>query len=161
MDSEISIDLQVGVSAAADTAAVPGFELLRQWVAAAARSAGIVPRGLLTLRFVDEKEGRALNRTWRGRDHSTNVLAFEGPPTQHVSDESAGDIVICIPVVRREAEEQQKQLAAHLAHMVVHGTLHLLGYRHDEEADAKRMESLERSVLVGLGFPDPYSAEHA
>jgi probable rRNA maturation factor len=111
----------------------------------------------LTIRVVDEDEGRSLNATYRGRDYATNVLSFpfEAPPGLDLP--VLGDIAICAPVVAAEAKEQGKTASAHWAHMVVHGTLHLLGYDHVEPADAEEMEALETSILGGLGFPAPYA----
>ena len=125
---------------------------LRRWIRAAlARNAKI------TLRFVGEAEGKALNRSYRRRNRATNVLAFvyhEGRGTHGIE----GDVVLCVPVLRREAGEQGKLLAAHSAHLVVHAMLHLQGYDHAGAADAARMEARERSILARLGFPDPYTA---
>jgi probable rRNA maturation factor len=102
-------------------------------------------------------EGAGLNSTWRHKQGPTNVLAFPGPSGLPSGvPREFGDLVICLPVVLREAAEQGKAPVDHLAHLVVHGTLHLLGYTHDAEADAARMESLETRVLAALGIPDPY-----
>lgn len=108
----------------------------------------------LTLRWVDEAEGRELNRTWRGRDHATNVLTFEygADPEGWIH----GDIVLCVPVLRREAAEQHKPLAQHAAHLVTHGVLHALGYDHIEADQAEVMEALETGILAGQRIPDPY-----
>jgi len=114
----------------------------------------------VTLRFVDESEGRALNRRYRQRDRATNVLAFvyhDGSGARPID----GDIVLCVPVMRREAEEQGKLLTAHSAHLVVHAILHLQGYDHTRPADAARMEAREAAILAQLGFPDPYRASAA
>ena len=112
----------------------------------------------LVIRIVDEPESQALNRQYRGIDKPTNVLSFpfEAPP--HVPSKHIGDLVICAPVVEREAAEQGKALDAHWAHMVVHGVLHLLGYDHQTDADAETMEGLEIAILGRLGFPNPYEA---
>lgn len=108
-------------------------------------------RADITLRVVGSPESRKLNKTWRGKDKATNVLSFpyETSPVQ-------GDVVLCAPVVSREAREQKKPLQSHWAHMVVHGVLHLRGYDHVEEADAKRMEARERAILKQFRIPDPY-----
>jgi probable rRNA maturation factor len=108
----------------------------------------------ITLRFVGAAEGRRLNRDYRGRDYATDVLTFDyaDAPAIHA------DIVLCVPVIRREAREQQKKYRDHLAHLVVHGVLHAHGYDHDRAARARRMESLEVEILAGLGLPDPYRA---
>jgi probable rRNA maturation factor len=112
----------------------------------------------LVVRLVDEPESQALNRQYRGIDKPTNVLSFpfEAPPK--VRSRHIGDLVICAPVVEREAAEQGKPLEAHWAHMVVHGVLHLLGYDHETDADAETMEALEIAILGRLGFPNPYEA---
>lgn len=126
--------------------------------ATARRSRRNTPREL-TIRIVGAAESRALNRTWRGKDKPTNVLSF---PAQDESfrhmDEPVplGDLAICAPVVAREAREQGKSARAHWAHMVVHGVLHLLGYDHENDADANRMEGEEIRILQQLGFNNPY-----
>lgn len=112
----------------------------------------------LGIRVVDEAEGRRLNRDYRGRDGATNVLSFGAGGLPAGSGGFLGDLAICAPVVAREAREQGKDLRAHWAHMVVHGTLHLLGFDHERRADAARMEAREREALAALGFGDPYEA---
>jgi len=126
---------------------VPAPRQLRRW----AQSALGHRAGEVTVRVVGTRESRALNRRYRGKDRPTNVLSFpcEAPGT-------LGDLVICAPVVNREAREQGKRAAAHWAHMVVHGVLHLLGFDHTRLRDAKVMEALERAILARLSFPDPY-----
>lgn len=124
----------------------------RKWVAAALQ--GSVD---LTVRVVGKKEGRSLNRDYRGRDYATNVLTFsyeKGPRGV------CGDIVLCAPIVAREAKQQKKPVLAHYAHLTVHGVLHLQGYDHENNADAEIMESLERAILARLGYPDPYRSAH-
>jgi probable rRNA maturation factor len=106
----------------------------------------------ITVRIVDADEGRALNRAFRGSDHATNVLTFDYQRTPVV----VADLVLCAPVVAREAREQRKPLRAHYAHLLVHGTLHAQGYQHERAADARVMESRETALLRALGFPDPY-----
>jgi probable rRNA maturation factor len=108
----------------------------------------------LTLRFVDAEEGRALNRSYRGKDYATNVLTFAYAESE--DDPVSGDIVLCCPVVEREAGEQGKPLEAHYAHLIVHGVLHAQGYDHEDEDEAKEMEGIETEVLAALGFPNPY-----
>jgi probable rRNA maturation factor len=113
----------------------------------------------VVIRLVDEEESHRLNLAYRGKDGPTNVLSFpfEAPP--EVSSGLLGDLVICAPVVVREARAQGKTELAHWAHMVVHGVLHLQGYDHQSDADAQRMEGLEVSILERLHFPDPYYEE--
>ena len=136
---------------------VPTRSRLVEWAqtAAGARAA----RRELAIRVVTPAESRRLNRDYRGKDRPTNVLSFPSGPTGRLpAPAPLGDLAICAGVVAREARAQQKSLAAHWAHMVVHGTLHLLGYDHEAEADARRMERRERTVLARLGFPNPYEA---
>jgi len=111
------------------------------------------------VRIVDEPEMRELNARYRHKDYPTNVLSFPAELPPGVDVPLLGDIVICAPVVNREATEQHKAPRAHWAHMLVHGTLHLLGHDHERERDAAVMEALERRILAGLKFPDPYQ-EH-
>ncbi len=128
----------------------PGPASLRRW----ARLAAGGRKGELGIRVVGTGESRALNARWRGLDAPTNVLSF--PASPELAGSQVGDIVVCAPVVAREAREQGKALAAHWAHMVVHGTLHLLGFDHERAQDAKRMESRERALLARIGMADPY-----
>jgi len=111
----------------------------------------------ISVRLVGRAEGRKLNAHYRGKDYATNVLSF--PASVHATSEEAkplGDLVICPPVLRAEALEQRKTLRAHWAHLVVHGSLHLIGYDHERDADARRMERREIAVLRRLGFTNPY-----
>lgn len=117
------------------------------WIAAA----GGAGRGTVTVRLVGWRESRRLNEGYRGKAGPTNVLAFPAAAPAEL-----GDLVICLPLVHREAREQGKRPLAHLAHLVVHGTLHLLGHDHDQDASARRMETLEARILRRLGFSDPY-----
>ena len=137
---------------------IPPESAFRIWSRAALRDADAGTG--LAIRIVDEEESRALNREYRGRDRATNVLSFpfEAPPgvPPEETGHHLGDLAICAPVVAREALEQDKPLAAHWAHMVVHGVLHLQGFDHQDDADAERMEGLEREILKALGFGDPY-----
>lgn len=112
----------------------------------------------LTIRLVDSEEGLALNSQWRQRDYATNVLSFPAEVPEGLLDiPLLGDLVICVPVVAREAQEQGKSLDAHWAHLVIHGCLHLLGYDHIDDQEAEEMEALEREMLADLGYPDPYA----
>lgn len=107
----------------------------------------------LCVRFVGEEEGHFLNKTYRGRDYATNVLTFD---YQHEPVAQA-DIVICTPVLEREAKEQNKSFRAHLAHLLIHSTLHAQGWDHETDQEAEEMEARERVIMKELGFPNPYS----
>src|ERR671931_741904 len=124
---------------------VPAAAALARWARAAS------PKRPLTLRVVGAREGRLLNRQFRRRDRATNVLSF--------AYGGEGDIVLCHPVVAREARSQGKSVRAHYAHLVVHGVLHLRGYVHDDARRAQRMEAREIRILRRLGFADPYTVE--
>ena len=108
------------------------------------------------MRVVAPAESKRLNRSYRGKDRPTNVLSFPASAAERELASALGDVVICAAVVAREAREQGKPLTAHWAHMVVHGTLHLLGYDHVKVREATRMEQLETAILGGLGYEDPY-----
>jgi probable rRNA maturation factor len=110
----------------------------------------------VAIRVVGEKEGRALNHKYRGKDYATNVLSFPTELPEGVNLPLLGDLVICAPVVAQEAQAQGKALNAHYAHLTVHGVLHLLGLDHDDEREAEAMERIERGILADLGLPDPY-----
>ncbi len=149
----IHIDLQVN----SDNDNLPSEESLTQWAEAAVGTARDETE--ISILIVDAEEGAELNQTWRNKQGPTNVLSFPSDLPEELGLPLIGDLVICAPVVEREAEEQQKTLEAHWAHMVVHGTLHLLGYDHIEDADALEMEALETQVLTGLGYPAPYTMD--
>jgi probable rRNA maturation factor len=142
--------LNLSVQYACDNAGVPLRDDLRRWARAA-----LVGGGTVVIRFVAAEEGHALNRDYRHKDYATNVLSFP----YEFEPAIAGDMVICPEVVVREAVEQGKVVAAHYAHLVVHGMLHLQGWDHDNDDDAAAMEAEEKRILADLGFPDPYSSE--
>ena len=127
-----------------------------RWVAAAVAAARRRRATELSIRLVGVDEGRLLNVQYRGRDYATNVLSFPADLPPGLRLPLIGDLVICAPVVAREAAEQGKTARDHYAHLTVHGVLHLLGYDHEADADAERMEALETRVLAGLGIADPY-----
>lgn len=126
------------------------------WVDAVLRGAGYRRAAELAIRLVNEAEGCRLNREWRHKNYATNVLAFPAKLPKALHSPLLGDLVICAPVVRREAAEQDKPLEAHWAHLTVHGTLHLLGFDHQTQAEAHTMEAMEAAIVAKLGFPDPY-----
>jgi len=140
-------ELSLAVQYASTARNLPTRAQLRRWVKAA------VQRDTrITLRIVDKAEGRELNKNYRGKDYATNVLTFV-----YDDDESlSGDVVICAPVVEKEAHEQHKDLLAHYAHLAVHAALHLQGYDHENETDAAKMEALETRLMLKLRYPDPY-----
>jgi probable rRNA maturation factor len=143
----LSLSVQYATDDATDTDGLPTRAEVRKWVRATRPGAAE-----LTVRFVDAEEGRQLNAHYRGKDCATNVLSFPYARAPVL----AGDLVLCLPVVLREAAAQGKPAAAHFAHLVVHGMLHLQGYDHGTDAEACAMERMEREVLARLGFPDPY-----
>ncbi len=150
----IFVDLQIATE---NLEGLPTEEQIVQWATAAVQPEGDEVE--MTVRIVDEAESHELNLTYRGKDRPTNVLSFPFECPDEVELPLLGDLVICRQVVEREAAEQEKPLMAHWAHMVVHGSLHLLGYDHIEDNEAEEMESLETQIMQGLGFDDPYLAE--
>ncbi|MCL2872040.1 MAG: rRNA maturation RNase YbeY [Betaproteobacteria bacterium] len=132
---------------------IPVRATLRRWALAALKNNVEV-----TLRFVDAREGRELNRHFRGKDYATNVLTFSYGKNDFGRKDNIvrGDIVLCMPVLLREAGARRKPWRAHCAHLVVHGLLHLQGYDHENDRDAKKMETRETAILAHLGYPDPY-----
>ena len=155
---ELYVDLQIATE---DEQALPVLADIEQWVTAAIKAGSDVVReeAELTVRFVDSDESQQLNNDYRGKDKSTNVLSFPFQNPPGITLPLLGDLVICKAVVEREAIEQNKQLNAHWAHMLIHGTLHLLGYDHIIEEEAIEMETLETKLLVNLGFPAPYNEQ--
>ena len=154
------VRLDVAVGYALPRAGLPAAVSFRKWVAAAL--AGRIREADLAVRLVDAREGRALNRHYRGKDYATNVLSFPADLAEGVKLPKGvkmpllGDLVLCAPVVAREAREQGKRLNDHYAHLTVHGALHLLGWDHQDTREAECMEALEREILAGLGIADPY-----
>ena len=144
-----ALQLSLQFADASARAALPRHRVARWLRAALERPAQI------TVRIVDEAEGRSLNRDFRGKPRATNVLTFD----YQAGPELIADLVLCAPVVAREAQEQGKELAAHYAHLLVHGALHAQGYDHEQDADAGLMEARETELLLSLGFADPYATE--
>ena len=142
---KLSLAVQYGIN----SGLIPERAQFRRWI-----NAALQRDACITLRIVDEKEGRALNKNFCGKDRATNVLTF-------VHEEVGilyGDIAICSPVVEREAHDHHKDIQAHYAHLAIHAVLHLQGYDHNKVADANRMEALEAALLMKLGYADPYQA---
>lgn len=144
---ELGLQFSRGAGTAAHRRALPRAAVSR-WL-----SSALLHPGEIGVRIVGEEEGRALNLQYRGKDCATNVLTFDYAREPMVM----ADLVLCAPVVECEAREQRKTLAAHYAHLLVHGTLHAQGYEHEtNETDALEMEALEILILASLGFPNPY-----
>lgn len=150
----VMIDLQL---ACENTAHLPTEAQIQLWATRAVKPS--MDEVEMTVRIVDEAESHHLNLTYRGKDKPTNVLSFPFECPDEVELGLLGDLVICRQVVEQEAQEQGKPLMAHWAHMVVHGSLHLLGYDHMNDEDAEEMESLESEIMQSLGFEDPYLSE--
>jgi len=146
----IDIDVQYALSAAG----VPDAALIRQWATRVLQEQA-APAELL-VRIVDEAEITALNRQYRGKDGPTNVLSFPSDLPEEVGSMLIGDIVLCAPVIASECVMQGKAQDAHWAHLVIHGVLHLLGFDHESDDEAQRMEASEIRLLADLGFEDPY-----
>ncbi len=146
--------LAVEVQVATDPDAIPATADLERWARAAWQDAASDAE--VVVRVTDEAESRQLNRDFRGKDTPTNVLSFPYEPLPEIALNHVGDLVLCAAVVQREAQEQGKTAAAHWAHMVVHGMLHLQGYDHQTDTEAEEMERLETRILQGLGYPAPY-----
>lgn len=165
--------LQLDVQRAVSSDGMPSAKRLTLWAQAAyevhhaahAVHVGkgrkrVVPPVQVSLRVVGAAESRKLNRQWRDEDHATNVLSFPAGEMPEVAGVAAslGDLVVCLPVVKREAREQSIALDAHWAHMMIHGVLHLLGYDHEDDRDAQVMEACEAAILERFGFANPYKS---
>ena len=145
-EPHLKLDLQIGSRAVPP----PTSGQVRRWAGAALQR-----RAEITVRIVGSAEARRLNRRYRGEDHATNVLSF---PYALSRGRVHGDIVLCAPVIAREARSQGKTLEAHFAHLIIHAALHLQGHAHARRREAERMETLEKRLLAKLGYPDPYYA---
>ncbi len=160
----LNIDLEVQHATSSET--TPDDEHFLLWVERAVASKEKVQGGdkyTLVIRIVDKEEGQRFNREYRNKDYATNVLSFPaelpaGLPSE-IKQSQLGDLLICAPVVAREAKEQGKPEADHWAHLTIHGILHLMGYDHEQSADAKVMEALETDILAKLEIPDPYQKD--
>ncbi|RLA31336.1 MAG: rRNA maturation RNase YbeY [Gammaproteobacteria bacterium] len=162
MTAAVTVDVQI----ASSVESIPDEKSIHSWIDEAISNTGGTGGSSreISVRIVDEEEGRALNKQYREQDKATNVLSFpavgageSGLPPE--LSQSLGDIVICGPVVEREAAEQGKEVASHWAHLLVHGTLHLLAFDHETDADADAMEKLETKILATRGIADPYTVQ--
>lgn len=151
---DVTVDLQIACEGIDES--LIAEEKLKHYVTEALEGAGYEEPCELTIRFAEASEVQQLNNDYRGINKSTNILSFpfECPP--EVKLPLLGDLVICHEVLEREAQEQHKTVEEHLAHLIVHGVLHLLGYDHIEDDEAEEMENLERKIVTGMGFADPY-----
>ena len=152
--SQSPLSLDLAMSYALPRTGLPSAATFRRWVSAVLE--GRLQEAELAIRLVDSDEGLAMNSQYRGRDYATNVLSFPADLPPGIELPILGDIILCAPVVAREASEQGKLLKDHYAHLTVHGVLHLLGFDHLDEGEAEEMEQLEREILAGLGIADPY-----
>lgn len=154
MNKQPAPKLSLSVQYASTASNLPTRAQLRRWIKRA------LQRDVrMTLRIVDEAEGRELNKNYRNKDYATNVLTF----VYDSAEAHCGDVVICAPVVEKEASAQHKGLPAHYAHLTIHATLHLQGYDHENDTGAAQMEALETALMLKLHYPDPYqttSAKH-
>ncbi|UJF22948.1 rRNA maturation RNase YbeY [Shewanella sp. OMA3-2] len=150
--SKLNLDLDLQIAVEADN--LPTQAQFETWVRIAVGQT--MPAVELTIRLVEVSESQHLNHTYRGKDKPTNVLSFPFEAPAEIDLPLLGDLIICVDVVKKEAQEQEKTLEAHWAHMVIHGCLHLLGYDHIIDEEAEEMESLETQLLEHLGFTDPY-----
>ncbi len=155
---ELYVDLQLATE---EQQALPDLAQLEKWISATLLAASDEMRddAELTVRIVDAEESQQLNHQYRDKDKPTNVLSFPFQNPPGITLPLLGDLVICKQVVEKEAMEQQKMLTSHWAHMLVHGTLHLLGYDHIDDDEAEEMESIETKLMIKLGFSDPYLSE--
>ena len=150
--------LRLSVQHAVTADGLPVAATLRRWLSRALASD--VKVATIVLRFVGSSEGRRLNRDFRARDYATNVLTFVyDRPAASGENALAGDIVLCVPVLKREARALGRSLRAHCAHLVIHGALHLQGYDHESDKDARVMEALETELLASFGYRDPYEIQ--
>jgi probable rRNA maturation factor len=159
LNSAARVTLSLTLQLVCGSLLLPARPELRRWVKAA-----LLRSAQVTVRIVDAPEAQALNKQFRGKDYATNVLTFVYDAASHAAsaeDVLSGDIILCAPVVEREAREQGKSALAHYAHLTVHGVLHLQGYDHERSREAKVMEHLEIETLARLGYADPYRTQEA
>ena len=152
----VDLDLQHGNNIAPELADIPSTLQISAWVDAVLQQQNWSGEASISVRVVDEDEMRVLNQTYRHKLGSTNILSFPFSAPEGVDLPLLGDLVVCLPVLRREAQQQGKTMLQHWAHLIVHGTLHLLGYDHIDASDAEVMENREREILTLFAIPDPY-----
>ncbi len=150
---KIILDLQI---ATFDSNDIPSQDKIQQWLTSILPQ--FVNEAELTIRIVDEQESQYLNNLYRHKDKPTNVLSFPFESPVEMETPLLGDLVICKQIVQKEAQEQNKSLESHWAHMIVHGCLHLLGYDHIDDNEAQEMESIEIDIMAALGFTNPYES---
>ena len=150
---KIILDLQIATS---DSNDIPSQDKIQQWLTFILPQ--FVNEAELTIRIVDEQESQYLNNFYRHKDRPTNVLSFPFESPVEMETPLLGDLVICKQIVQKEAQEQNKSLESHWAHMIVHGCLHLLGYDHIDDNEAQEMESIEIDIMAALGFTNPYES---
>ncbi len=146
---------QIDIESNSKSQQIPALVDLERWISVALQSQKL-EEAEVSVYIVDEDESQELNAQYRGRDYPTNVLSFPADIAEEVGVPLLGDLVICAPVVEREAQAQGKTLQAHWAHMLIHGTLHLVGFDHIDDDEAETMETLETQIVTGLGYPAPY-----
>ena len=148
--SKLEIDIQFASTAIEDKVlTIASLAVIKKWVKSAVQL-----NGLITLRFVNTAEGKKLNFAFRNKDYATNVLTF---PYELTKKTLAADLIFCLPVIQKEASEQNKTVKAHLAHLIIHGCLHAQGLDHENDKEAKKMEGKEIIILKSLGFTNPYT----
>jgi len=153
------MNYQIDIEINSKSTLIPSQEKCESWITAALKNQQL-NNAEVSIYVVDEDESQELNSQYRGKEKPTNILSFPADIPKEVGVPLLGDLVICAPVVEQEAQEQQKSLDAHWAHMLVHGSLHLLGFDHIDDSDAEEMEALETSIVISLGFPAPYQNTH-
>lgn len=151
----MTMSYQIDIESNSQSAQIPAMAELERWISSALQSQQF-ESAEVSVYIVDESEGQELNAQYRGKNYPTNVLSFPADIAEEVGIPLLGDLVICAPVVEREAQEQGKTLQAHWAHMLIHGTLHLIGFDHIDDDEAETMEALETQIVTGLGYPAPY-----
>lgn len=151
----MTMTYQIDIESNSQSQQIPELAELERWISAALQSQQFEDAEV-SVYIVDEEEGQELNAQYRGKEYPTNVLSFPADIAEEVGIPLLGDLVVCAPVVEREALEQGKTLSAHWAHMLIHGTLHLIGFDHIEDDEAIIMEALETQIVTGLGYPAPY-----